>query len=186
MSLSPKKLKESLCWDRDAICAIWFTLLFAYFGLLTFFQTSGMCTRADTPLVFKFPALIWPEHPVLLSWFMLAYVGITFAVYLYGAVLTCKRDSGDVLLGRFYVGAARVVSLAFLAENLLFLLVWMVACLARIFLAALHTVFYRVPRFLVSVPGRMAARAERKRKDSDVPKPDRIMEIIRDIDNMGR
>lgn len=180
--------KKEINWNSEATNCIWIALLITYFGIMLVLQAIGACTHPNTPFVFGWPGMVWPEHPVLLTFFILLYVILTMAIFIYGAILTETRNENtknNQKLGRFYVNAGCTMVLSPVFNWTILTFIWIIASLFTGFLSVLYFVFYKLPIYFVSAAERKKKKkeeAEQRNAESEIM----VKKLIRDFDRIRK
>lgn len=186
--MSLLNFKKEINWNSEAVNCIWLAFLITYFSIMLVLQAIGACTHPDTPFVFGWPGMVWADHPVLLTFFILLYVILTLAIFIYGAILTETRDENtknNQKLGYFYVNAGCIMVLGPVVNWTLLTLAWVIVSLFTGFLATLYFFFYKLPIYFVSANERKQKKAEeaqQRKEESEVI----VKKLIKDFDNIGK
>lgn len=182
------KFKNAINWNSELVNCAWFAGLLTYTAIMFVLQAIGACVRADTPFVFGWPGMVWPEHPVLLSFFCILYIILAFAIFLYGAVLTETRGENrekNLKLGYFYVNVSCMMVLGPVFNWTLLIIVWVIAMLFKGILATLYFFFYKLPIYFVSADERKQKKAEeaqQRKEENEII----VKKLIKDFDSIRK
>lgn len=181
------KFKKVTDWNSELVNCAWFAFLLTYTAVMFVLQAVGACVHPDTPIVFDWPDTVWPEHPVLLSFFCILYIVLAFAIFLYGAVLTethGENSENNQKLGNFYVNVSCMMVLGPVNWTIL-IIVWVIAMLFKGILATLYFFFYKLPIYFVSADERKQKKAEeaqqRKEENEYI-----VKKLIKDFDSIRK
>lgn len=181
------KFKNTINWNSELVNCAWFAVLLTYTSIMFVLQAIGACTHPNTPFIFGWPDMVWPEHPVLLSFFNVLYILLAFAIFLYGAVLTeshGENRENNQKLGNFYVNISCMMILGPVFNWALLIIVWVVAMLFKGILATLYFFFYKLPIYFVCADERKQKKAEeaqQRKEENDVM----VKKLIKDFDSIG-
>jgi hypothetical protein len=182
------KFKKDIDWNSELVNCAWFAVLLTYTAIMFVLQAIGACTHPNTPFIFGWPGMVWLEHPVLLSFFNVLYIVLTFAIFFYGAVLTESRGENrekNQKLGYFYVNVSCVMVLGPVFNWTLLIIVWVITMLFKGILATLYFFFYKLPIYFVSADERKQKKAEeaqqRKEENEHI-----VKKLIKDFDSIRK
>ena len=182
------KFKKATNWNSELVNCAWFAILLTYTAIMFVLQAIGACTHPNTPFVFSWPNTVWSEHPVLLSFFSVLYILLTFAIFIYGAVLTETRgenSENNRKLGYFYVNTGCMMILGPVFNWTILTIIWLIAMLFKGILATLYFFFYKLPIYFVSADERKqkkAEEAEQRNAKSELM----VKNLIKDFDRIGK
>ena len=182
------KFKKENNWNSELVNCAWFAILVTYTAVMFVLQAIGACTHPNTPFVFSWPNMVWPEHPVLLSFFSILYIILMFAIFLYGAVLTETRDENRVnnqKLGKFYVNAGCMLVLGPVFNWTILTIIWLIAMLFKGILATLYFCFYKLPIYFISADERKQKKAEEAHQ-RNIENENMVKNLIKDFDRIGK
>lgn len=182
------KFKKAINWNSELVNCAWFAVLLTYTAIMFVLQAIGACTHPNTPFIFGWPDMVWPEHPVLLAFFCVLYIVLAFAIFLYGAVLTESRGENrekNQKLGYFYVNVSCMMVLGPVFNWTTLTIVWAIAMLFKGILAILYFFFYQLPIYFVSADERKQKKAEeaqqRKEENEHI-----VKKLIKDFDSIRK
>lgn len=182
------KFKNVTDWNSEHVNCAWFAFLITYTAVMFVLQAVGACVHPDTPIVFVWPDTVWPEHPVLLTFFSMLYIVLVFAIFLYGAVLAethGENSENNQKLGNFYVNVSCMMVLGPVFNWTILIIVWVIAMLFKGILATLYFFFYKLPIYFVSADERKQKKAEeaqqRKEENEHI-----VKKLIKDFDSIRK
>ena len=182
------KFKNAIDWNSELVNCAWFAVLLTYTAVMFVLQAIGACVHPNTPFVFRWTNMVWPEHPVLLTFFCILYIVLMFAIFIYGAVLTETRDENRVnnqKLGKFYVNAGCMLVLGPVFNWTILTIIWLIAMLFKGILATLYFCFYKLPIYFISADERKQKKieeAQQRNAKSEIM----VKNLIKDFDRIGR
>ena len=182
------KFKKEINWNSELVNCAWFAVLLTYTAIMFVLQAIGACTHPNTPFVFSWPNMVWPEHPVLLSFFGILYIVLMFAIFLYGAVLTETRGENrekNQKLGNFYVNVSCLIVLGSVFNWTSLIIIWSIAMLFKGILATLYFFFYKLPIYFVSADERRQKKAE-EAQQRNAKSEIMVKNLIKDFDRIGK
>lgn len=142
------KLKKDMAWDKESIYAFWDVVCISLMSV-ELIMTAISPNLQSKPLIFKWPFMIWPEHPTLAVLFVLLYFILTTAVMCYGTYLRDLSDRTKSALGKFYVYAGAVMTLAVLVDLVALLVIWTIVFAFNLFCIILYIIFNRIPCYII-------------------------------------
>lgn len=182
------KFKKENNWNSELVNCAWFVVLLTYTAIMFVLQAIGACTHPNTPFIFAWPGMVWTEHPVLLAFFSVLYILLTFAIFFYGAILTETRGENrekNLKLGYFYVNAGSMMILGPVFNWTILTIVWLIAMLFKGILATLYFFFYKLPIYFVSADERKQKKAEeaqQRKTENEII----VKKLIKDFDSIRK
>ena len=182
------KFKKEIGWKDEVVNCLWFAVLLTYTAIMFVLQAIGACTHPNTPFIFSWPGMVWPEHPVLLAFFCMLYIVLMFAIFFSGAILTESRGENRVnnqKLGNFYVNVGSMLVLGSVFNWTIFMIVWLIAMLYKGILATLYYCFYKLPIYFISADERRQKKEE-EAQQRKVENERMVKNLIKDFDRIGK
>lgn len=183
------KFKKDIGWISEVANCVWFAILIAYFGIMLVLQAIGACTHPNTPFIFGWPGMVWPAHPVWMTFIALCYAIISGAVFIYGEILTESRGENDKKLGRFYANAGCMMVLGPVFNWTILTFAWLICLIIYLislcFIKLLRTIFYDLPIYFVSADERKQKKAEeaqQRKAENDII----VKKLIKDFDRIRK
>lgn len=146
---TPGKIKKDMAWDKESMYAFWDVVCISFMSMVLVVNAITSNLQSE-PLVFKWPFIIWPEHPTLAALFMLLYFILATAVMCYGTHLRGLLDKTKSALGKFYVHAGAVMTLAVLVDLVALLVIWAIVFVFNLFCNILYIIFNRIPCYIIT------------------------------------
>jgi len=143
------KLKKDMAWDKESMYAFWDVVCISCMSMVLV-MSAVTPNLQSAPLVFKWPFMIWPEHPTRVALFMLLYFILATAVMCYGIHLRGMPDNTKSALGKFYVYAGAVMTLAVLVDLVALLVIWAIVFVFNLFCNILYIIFNRIPCYIIA------------------------------------
>lgn len=148
------KLKEDMAWDKESMYVLWDVICISWMSAELVMTTLNPDLQS-APLFFKWPFMIWSEHPALVALFVLLYFILATAVMCYGTHLRDLPDKTKSALGKFYVYAGAVMTLAVLFDLGALLVIWAIVFVFNLFCNILYIIFNRIPCYIIARIQRM-------------------------------